>query len=309
MSELHVVLGAGQIGNELVTQLVAAGKPVRQVRRQPGKARAGMTLLTGDLTDDGFAAEAGRGATVLYHCVNARYDQWERMLPRLNRGVLTAATANQAPVVVLDNLYMYGAAEGPMTETSPIQPCSKKGELRARLSAQLLAAHARGDVRLTMARASDFFGPGVVNAVVFGERYFRRVLRGKAAEVVGDGNCLHSYSYGPDVAAAMIVLGARPEALGKVWHVPTPPPTSTTALLVQMAAALKLPPKLTPLPDWVLRLLGVFSPIIAEVPEMTYQYKRPFILDDSHYRATFGGDHTPLPEALAATAKWARATF
>jgi nucleoside-diphosphate-sugar epimerase len=265
--------------------------------------------MVGDLTDDKFAAEAGRDATVIYHCVNARYHEWEHFLPRLNRGVLRAAAVSNAPVVVLDNLYMYGAPRGPMTEASPTQPCSKKGALRTRLAAQLLDAHRRGEVRLTMARASDFFGPGVVNAVVFGERYFRRVLHGKAAEVIGDGEMLHSYSYGPDVAAAMITLGARSEALGEVWHVPTPPPESTRSLLLQMAAALGVAPRLTPLPDWVLRMLGWFSPIIAEVPEMTYQYKQPFILDDSRYRAAFGGSHTPVPEALAATAKWARATF
>jgi len=309
MDALHVVLGAGQIGNELTEQLLKAGHKVRQVRRSqdPSPPRPNLERLSGDITDLVFAREAGRGATVLYHCVNARYDQWQQLLPAQNRGVLVAAST--APLVVLDNLYMYGAVHAPMTEDMPSQPCSKKGVLRARLSEELLAAHRRGDAQVTMARASDFFGPGVVTAVIFGERYFSRVLAGKAGEFVGDPDMPHSYSYGPDVATAMITLGARPEALGKIWHVPTPPATSTRTLLLQMASALGVSARLTRLPEWALRLGGLFSPVIGEVVEMTYQYKRPFILDDSRFRSAFGGQHTPLPTALAATAAWARKRF
>ena len=135
---------------------------------------------------------------------------------------------------------------------------SKKGELRARLAAELLAAHARGDVRLAAGRASDFYGPGARLAAIFGDRFWQRVLAGKAGESLGDPEMKHSYSYVDDVAAGLATLGAGEAALGKVWHLPVAPAEPTRRTIERMFQALDRPAKVTALLTLVLRFAGLF---------------------------------------------------
>src|SRR5258708_5315358 len=147
MNELHVVLGAGQVGTVLAEKLLARGKRVRQVRRgktQPeGGAPSGIEWMRGDVSDPAFAAEAMRGAAVAYDCVNPNYHEWPALLPPMRRGLREGAARSGTKLVQLDNVYMLGAPSGPMTEESPVAPVSKKGALRAQLAEETLAASRR----------------------------------------------------------------------------------------------------------------------------------------------------------------------
>jgi nucleoside-diphosphate-sugar epimerase len=307
MRNVHVVFGAGQVGTLVAEKLLERGYQVRQVRRgKPGPSRPGLTWMSGDITDPAFAGAAARGAEVVYSCVNAPYDKWPEMLAPLYRGAIHAARASEARLVVLDNLYMYGRTEGPMREDTPLRPCSKKGEIRARLAEELFA---QKDLRVTSGRASDWYGPGALLAAIFGERFYQRALAGKAVDCLGDPEQLHSYSYTPDVAEGLITLATREEALGKVWHLPVAPAETTRALVERTMRALGLQPKIRRAPDFALKLMGLFSPVFGEVAEMTYQWKSPFVLDDSRFRETFGAAHTPLDEQVRATALWAKGYF
>ena len=55
--------------------------------------------------------------------------------------------------------------------------------------------------------------------------------------------------------------------------------------------------------------MGLFMPIAREVAEMAYQWDAPYILDDSRFRAAFGGAPTPFDKVVAATAAWAAKTY
>ncbi len=304
--ELHVVLGAGQIGTLLAQRLLALGHRVRQVRRGPaGAAAAGLEWRSGDLSDAAFAAEAMQGASVAYQCVCPPYHRWPQELPQLVRGTVEGAARSGAKLVVLDNLYAYGRPTGPLDEDSAANPCSKKGELRARLGEEMLAAHRNGDVRLVLGRASDFFGPGVTLAAIFGERYYQRVLAGKAAETFGDASMPHSYSYGPDVAEGLRLLGTRDDALGKVWMLPASVSEPTSVALEHMARALGVRAGTTRVPTFVLRALGLFVPEMAEMVEMVYQWELPYVVSDQRFRSAFGVAATPAARAFDDTAAWA----
>jgi len=310
MSELHVILGAGQVGSAIASELLAQGKRVRQVRRGPPGGDRRIEWRSGDLTDPAFAEEAMRGASVAYDCINPPYDRWPELLPGQRRGVLHGAMRNGVKLVQLDNLYMYGAPDAPMTEETAAAPQSRKGELRARLAEETLAASRRGDLRVAVARASDFYGPGFVRATIFGDRFFQRVLSGRPAQVLGDADMPHSYSYGPDVARAMIRLGeAGDDVLGQVWHLPVRPAEGTRAMMERFAAALGVAVHLQRVPDWLLRAMGIFQPVLREVAEMTYQWKKPFVLDDAKWRRRFGDEPTPVEQGVAFTARWALEAF
>lgn len=308
-SPLHVVLGAGQIGSLLVERLRAHGHRVRVVRKSGGgRPPAGVELLTGDIVDLDFAEAATRGAAVVYDCMNPPYHRWPELLLPMAHGALHGATKAGARLVALDCLYMYGRPDGPMTEDSPLRPCSTKGRLRVELAELRLDAHRRGRTPVAIARASDFFGAALPYSA-WSDRFFERIFAGKPGECMGDPDMPHSYTYAPDVAATLAMLAEHDEAFGRVWHVPTNGAESTRALAERLGRALDLDVRMVRVPKLALRALGVFVPFLREVVEMTYQWEVPFVVDDSRVRQTFGLAPTPIEQAVAETAAWARGRF
>jgi nucleoside-diphosphate-sugar epimerase len=305
---LFVVFGAGQIGSLVTSRLLATGHRVRQVRRTGGTTVKGaLEVRGGDVADLQFAEEAGKGATALVNCVVPPYHQWGELLEKVNDGVLHAAKTTKAPLVVLDNLYGYGRPAGAITETSPVAPVSRKGELRAKVAQKLLDAHRSGDARVAIARAADFYGPGVLLAAIFGERFVQRALKGKAVECFGPPDLAHSYAYVADVADGVVSLLQSEKAWGEVWHLPVAKAESTREVAARFGRELGTPLGATVLPAFVLHLLGLFVPAAKELIEMRYQWQLPFVLDDARFRAAFGATATSLDEGVRATVKWMKA--
>jgi nucleoside-diphosphate-sugar epimerase len=303
---LHVIFGSGQIGARVARILLARGARVRVVARHPG-APAGAEALAGDARDHAFAADAARGASVVFDTMNPPYHLWRRELLPTAAGALSAATAAGAKLVALDCLYMYGAPAGPMTEDAPLAPNSRKGELRVRLAELRLEAMRRGDAKVAIGRASDFFGPDLPLSW-WSDRFFTRVLAGKPAECLGDPDQPHSYTYADDVARGLVALADADDATG-VWHLPTAPAESTRALGERLGRALGVTVDFATMSPLLLRALGVIVPFMRELPEMAYQWQAPFVLDDGRFRARFGFGATPVDEQVAATAAWARARY
>ena len=182
-SELHVVFGAGQVGQPLARLLVLAGKRVRIVKRSSAAIPAGSEIVLGDAADPSFCVEAARGASTVYHCMNPPYDAriWADLVPRYVDNLIAASARTGARLVMLDNLYMLGRPRGRvLNEDTPMDPCSRKGEIRARATERLFEAHRRGDVIATSGRASDFYGPGGTQTGL-GDFFWPRVLAGKTA--------------------------------------------------------------------------------------------------------------------------------
>jgi nucleoside-diphosphate-sugar epimerase len=305
---LHVVFGTGQVGSALAAHLASLGIPVRTVsRHRPAELAGGTGWRAADVTDPEAAADAAKGASVVYQCVNAPYTQWPELFPPLQRGVLTAAQRTGALLVVLENPSGHGPAGGkPMTEDLPLAATTVKGRTRAAMTAELLAAAEAGRVRLAIGRASDFFGPGVTQGSTLGERVFGNALAGKRADFIGNPDLPHTYSYVPDIAAGLATLGTDARAAGQVWHLPGPPTVTTRALLDLVADQVGHRVAVRSVPKLAVRALGLASPMLRELAEMSYQFDQPFILDTSKYQSVFGAAGTPLADAIAATIAWYR---
>jgi nucleoside-diphosphate-sugar epimerase len=300
-NELHVVLGAGQIGSRLARVLSARGKRVRQVRRRAEGMPAGVEACPGDIRDLAFAEQAGAGAAVIYDCMNPGYDRWDEQLLPIARGSLHAAQSAGAKLVALDCLYMYGRPHGGiMHEESSRKPCSHKGELRV----QLEELRTRSATRVAIARASDFFGAGLQQSA-FSDRFFERALAGKPVECLGDADLPHSYTYAEDVVTALATLGARSET--GIWHVPTSHHGTTRELYDLVGVALGVGPlKVQRVPKLLVRGMGLFNGIMREMVEMMYQWEVAYVLDDSKFRKAFGIEATPIDRAVHEVASWAR---
>jgi nucleoside-diphosphate-sugar epimerase len=309
--ELHVVFGAGQVGPPLARLLAAAGHRVRLVRRSDAPvAIPGVEAVRADARDAAAATEAARGATTVYHCMNVAYfaATWEAELPPILDGLVAAAGRAGARLVVLDNLYALGRPAGrTLTEATPFAPCSRKGEIRARLHQRLEAAVKRGDVRAVTGRASDFYGPGGVGTH-FADRFWPAALAGKPATLVIPLDTPHTYHFIPDVAAGLAALGQDAGADG-TWMLPCQPAEPTRALIGRLATALGQPIAATRMAPLLVKALGLVMPIVRELGEMAYQWEEPFEVDDARFRARFGDLAAPRDEAARQTVAWGRATF
>lgn len=305
---LQVVLGAGGgTGRAIVDELVRQGRRVRAVSRGPIAGLAPSVEQVGaDLYDPADVMRAVGGASVVYHAAQPPYDRWADNFERMNDAVARAAGAAGARLVFADNLYMYGPGASPMRETSPQRATDRKGSLRIRLAADLLARHERGEVEVVIGRSADYFGPHGVNTGV-GERAFGAMLSGKAAAGTGSIDAEHSFSYLPDLARAIVVLGDRDEAAGHAWHLPVTDPITVRAFMERAAAVAGVPAKVRVDGPLMLKLAGLFVPMAREVGVVLYQWTEPFTSDWSAYEAAFGPfERTPLDEALAATIAWWR---
>jgi nucleoside-diphosphate-sugar epimerase len=306
--QLHVVLGAtGGAGGTLVRELASRGHRVRAVSRRPAPALPeGVEPLTADAADPAQTRTACQGATVVYHCMQPPYERWAAEFPTLTQNIADAAAAAGARLVYADNLYAYGPVQGPITEDLPAQPTTKKGRVRALMAERLLAAHRSGTLQVAIARSSDYYGPGGANSAV-GDILFGAAAEGKRARWLGRVDLPHSLNYLPDVARALVILGARPEALGEVWHLPAAEPVTGAAFVELIAAALGRPVKVAATSRLALRLAGLFDPRARESAELLYQWERPFVLDAAKFQRAFGPlEPTPHQQAVAATVAWFR---
>jgi nucleoside-diphosphate-sugar epimerase len=305
---LHVVFGTGPVGSWIARTLAASGEQVRAVNRsgrRPDLIPNGVEIVSADVSDPEQAIRAAGGTAVLYQALNPPYHLWQELFPGLQAAALAAAKASGARYISIDNLYMYGRVDGAMTEDSPIAPCSRKGELRARMGAEVLAAHESGAVRAAILRSSDYYGPGVTLSA-FGERTFKPLLAGKGGEAVGNQDLAHSFAYIEDVARAAVVLGTRDEALGGVWFTPHAAAQSQRAMIDEASRLAGVKPRVNVVNPLMLRLAGLFSPSIREMNEMMYEFTNAFVVDSSKIEREFGLSATPLAEGLSRTIAWYR---
>jgi len=303
-----VVFGTGPLGLAVMRELRRRGKHVRMVNRSSRVRfeKDPQTEVGGiDAADPAQAREACEGAAVVYHCVGLPYPRWTEF-PSIAAGILAGASSAGARLVYADNLYAYGPVGRPMTEDLPANATTKKGLIRAGIAQSLMNMHNTGKLRVAIGRGSDFFGPFAADAAMMGSRVFGRALAGKSAQLVGDPDRLHTYTFIDDFGKALVTLGEREEALGKAWHVPSVPAITTRGFVEKICAELGARANLSTAPRFMIALLGRFDENLREVREMLYQFERDFVMDSSRFESTFGISPTPLDESIRQTIEWYR---
>jgi len=303
----HVIFGTGPVGCWTARALRERGIPVRAVNRsgqRPALMPADVEVVAADASDTAQAKSAARGGAVVYQALNPPYHHWHRFFPVLQAGVLAAATSTGARYVSIENLYMYDSRM-PMMEDSPMAPRSKKGELRARMADEVMAAHQRGDLRATALRSSDYYGPGVIGSAL-GEMVFGNMVNGKKAQLVGSAEKPHSFAYIEDVGRAAAVLGTRDEAFGRVWFAPHEPAGTQGEMVGKAARALGIKPQFTVVSPLMMRLAGLFVPGARASVEMMYEFMEPFVVGSERIQRAFALEPTPIDIAIRRTVEWYR---
>lgn len=298
MSRTHLVVGAGPIGSAVARRLLAAGDTVRVVTRS-GSGPEGTERIAADAADADRMAQLATGADVVYNCVNPQYHRWVTDWPPVAAALLGAAEKSGAVLVTTANLYGYGPVDRPMTEDLPLAGTYSKAQVRNRMWLDALAAHEAGRVRVTEARGADYIGPGAESHL--GDRVLPKLLAGKKVSVMASLDSTHTWTYTEDMAATLVALGADERAWGRPWHVPSALTMSQREAITELARLAGVAtPKMGEYPAWMIRAMGVFSPLMRELPDVAYQMKDDFVLDSSAAQRELGLVPTPAADVLAA---------
>lgn len=300
----HVVLGAtGGAGRAVVHELVHRGLPVRAVSRSGGHHfPEGVEVMSADCMDPEAARTACTNASLVYHCINLPYNQWTQGLPTLAENCIAAARQAEASLVVMDNLYMYGRPNGPMTENTPRDPTGPKGEVRAEVEHVFLEAHEKDQVQVALGRASDFYGPHANSSTR--DLVFKPALEGSTAAWLGSLTAPHTMSYLRDVGRGLVTLGTNQEAFGEVWHLPSNDPITGRQFIEKVYEHVGRTPSMRAYGYWMLSLAGLFNTQAWEAREVLYQFEEPFIMDTSKFENAFGRTVTPYETAIRETLRW-----
>ena len=306
MSTVHVVTGAGPVGSTVAQQLADRGHRVRLLTRSgSGPVHPLIERRHVDVSQPEALAAAFEGAVAVHHCIHgSAYDGrvWRAELPPAERAVLEAAGRVGAVVVFPESLYSYGRVDGPLTEDLP--RAATTGKLGVRT--ELLSQREASATPTVSVAASDFYGPLVRNAHA-GQRLVPAVLAGRAIRVLGSLDQPHSFTYVPDLAAAMITAAARDDLWNSFVHAPTAPAVTQRHLvkLVAEAGGVRVP-RMSAIPVPALRTAGLMSREMRELAETGYMFGRPFVLDSSTSQRRLGLEPTPLETGMEQTVAWWR---
>lgn len=294
-----VITGAGPIGTHVAQQLVDAGTPVRVLTRSgSGLDHPLVERRAVDVNDRVALLDALQDATVVHHCIHASayvVDVWERELPAAEQVLLDVAGQVGATVVFPESLYAFDLSQQPITESTPITATTGKPGVRRRL----LEARAASPVPTISVVASDYFGVRTGPNAHAGDRMVAPATTGKVVRPLGSVDQPHSWTYLPDLAAAMIRASELPTETDRVLLAPTGAPRTQREVASDYAtAAGRARVRVSPVPTWALRIIGRFHASTAGLVEMIHLLEEPLVMDSSASEALLGLTPTPWDVAI-----------
>jgi nucleoside-diphosphate-sugar epimerase len=300
----HTILGAGgSVGNALAFELLNSNEEVRLVSRSNFHI-LGAESFKADLCKYGETRESVKNSDVVYLCAGLPYDSqiWAEQWPRIMQNTINACKDVGARLIFFDNVYMYGKVDGKMTETTPFNPCSKKGEIRARIAMNLENEYSNKRIVGLIARSADLYGPYATKTSVLYLLAIDNLLYGKKAQWMIETNKIHSFTYTLDVAKGLALLSRSPECFNQTWHLPTfNPPLDGETFINLIANALGVQPDYTVLKKWMLKMAGIFNKTISESYEMLYQSEFDYYFDSTKFNNYFNFNPTSYLDGIAAT--------
>lgn len=300
------ILGAGgAIGSELVKQLARTNARVRLAGRNPKMAAGAAEMVTADLSDLDQTVRAVSGSDVVHLLAGLKYDSavWRETWPKVMLNTIEACKRANAKLVFFDNVYMYGRVAGKMTEETPFNPCSRKGEIRARIATELLNEIKAGNLTALIARSADFYGPDVRTSVA-NLLVFDKLAKGEKAAWLVNDSVRHSYTFTPDAAKSLVLLTETETAWNQTWHVPTAPDPPTGKEFIALAAqAFGVPARHRVLNRPMLKVAGWFDKTIVESYEMLYQSDSEYLFDSTKFARAFQFEATSYEEGVRIVAE------
>jgi nucleoside-diphosphate-sugar epimerase len=298
---------AGAIGQSVAAALRKAGSPYRVV----GRSKAPLTRSFGrdplaeivdwNPDDPESVRAAARGISTIVYLVGVNYWQFE-LHPQLMAKTLAGAMAEGVErLLLIGTIYPYGRARTErVREDHPREPHTFKGRMRKAQEDLLLEADAAGRIKGCVLRLPDFYGPDVDKSFLHGA--FVAATQGGVANMIGPLDKPHEFVFVPDVGPVVARLIETPLAWGRVFHLAGAGVTSQQAMVDEIARQVGRPVKVRAAGKWLLRVLGLFNPLMREMVEMHYLLTEPVIMDDSALQGLIGPiAKTAYPEGIRQT--------
>ncbi|WP_295672295.1 NAD-dependent epimerase/dehydratase family protein [uncultured Mucilaginibacter sp.] len=298
---MHTILGAGgAVANALTRELTNKNETIRLVSRKPiANTAKNITWKKADLLNYAEVLEAAKGSTVIYLTAGLVYDKnvWQAQWPVVMQNAINVAKETGARLIFFDNVYMYGLVDGPMTEDTPYNPCSAKGEVRAKIATQLMDEAKAGNIKASIARAADFYGTDNKNSFL-DMMVLENFAKGAKAQWLGKLDKLHNFSYIPDMGKGVYLLGQNPESDNLIWHMPTARPLTGKQFIDIAAKIYGVEPKVFAINKFFLWSYGLFNKVVAGTVEMYYQYNHDYIFDSSKFEKAFNIKPTKYEDGI-----------
>lgn len=304
MRELVTIFGYGPVGSAVSARLLRRGQPVRIAQRsRPTGLPAGAAYCQANVLDPASVRETVRGSGQIVLAIGFQYSGkiWSRCWPLAMSNILEAAAKECARVVFVDDLYMYGPQDAPLTEAMPLTGYGTKPAVRAGITRQWQASSAEGRVLFTALRAPDFYGPHVGNSHL-GRYSLAAIAKGKAPTMFVNPNFPHDFAYVPDFARGVVeLLDAPNEDFGQAWHLPCAPTRSAKQILQAASRVRGLDLPVRTCPHWLRKAMGVIMPVVGEMEEMDFQWDRPYRVDATRFAERFDFVPTALETGIKET--------
>ncbi|MGH2347092.1 MAG: NAD-dependent epimerase/dehydratase family protein [Chloroflexota bacterium] len=215
-----VVGGTGNISTGIVKALLAFGHDVSVFNRGQRDSRLpeGVRYLHGDRQDrPAFEAAMQR----------ERFDAAIDMISFTANDAASAlrAFSGTRHLIHCSTVCTYGGPllNIPADESEPLRPITDYGRNKVAADAVLMAAHARGDLAVTiMKAASTWGGMPVIRQLAFDPFWIDRVRKHKPIIVTGDGENLWSFCHSDDAGVAFAAAVDRPACKGQDYIITGP---------------------------------------------------------------------------------------
>ncbi|MDR3627679.1 MAG: NAD-dependent epimerase/dehydratase family protein [Ignavibacteriaceae bacterium] len=303
----HIILGAGgAIGVPLANELLTNNEKIKLVSRKLHSI-PNVESVIADLTNQNQVKDVIEENSMVYLLAGLQYNikVWQESWPVIMKNTIEACKAKNAKLIFFDNVYMYGKVNGKMTEDTPVNPCSRKGEVRAKIAELLLSEIKQKNISALIARAADFYGPYSSNSSVPYLMVFSNLVKGKKAQWLANVNVKHSYSYTLDCSKGLYLLSKDNRSFNQIWHLPTASPAITGKEFIELTAKyLNVKPTYTVLTKWMVKAAGLFNKTIKEVSEMLYQNEYEYEFDSSKFEKHFHFTPTPYEKGIESTLKF-----
>lgn len=295
------ILGVtGNIGRAAARAFLEAGWHVTGFSRNPPQM-PGLVRIAGDASDPAALRAAVKDADVVLNALNLPYHRWFGGRAEAQLAAVLAAVSGGARTLLFPgNVYNYPASARRIAPDTPQAPERPRGAVRQRMEEMLATAAARGEVRVILLRAGDFYGPGSAGDW-FGQMILREFDKGRVA--LPRGEAPHAFAYLPDLARAFVRLAEARAGFSACERFHFPGHFVTPgAVFSALEAAAGRPLRRVPMPWGTLRTLGLVMPLMREIVRMRYLWEHPMELVDPRLEALLGpGFATPFPEAVAET--------
>jgi nucleoside-diphosphate-sugar epimerase len=307
MARVALLGAAGAVGLSIAAAFRAEGTPYRVTGRSDEHLRRAFgadplaEIKAWNLDDSLSVRQALAGIDTAVYLIGVNYWQFELHPVLMRKVVERAQLAGVKRMLLIGTVYPYGRPQSnPVTEDHPRHPHTFKGKMRKEQEDILFAAHAAGKMQGCELRLPDFYGPNVEKSFLWNA--FVAAKNGGRAQLVGPIDTPHQFVFVPDVGPLVLKLLKAQGAWGRTWNFAGSGTATQREIVKKIFAAAGKPVKMVVAGKMMIRVMGLFSPLMREMVEMHYLQTEPVLMDDSRLVKLLGGvQRTTYDEGIRMT--------